>query len=206
MRRGNSFSGPNGSLCIPIIFSALEGHPRGHAIQFFAHCKVLRFTVSHFVHQKGTRRGTSPFVTHSKGACEGTSSRFSPHSWEPFITPSCILGQFREALFYPIYYSDLDLNLKRYIFPPPSFPNSASNYRAHLRCQSPPKFPDMFKHLKRRMPWVIFKTACGWMFHDSYSCRGFFPTLAIRFIRYTPHLHKRLAPLDSESYCILNNK
>lgn len=114
---------------------------------------------------------------------------------------------FGELYFYPVYHSDLDLNLKRYIFfSPPCCPKFASNYRAHLRCQSPPKFPDMFKHLKRRMPWVIFKTACGWMFHDSCSCRGFRPTLAIRFIKYTPHLHKQLSPLDSESYCILNNK
>lgn len=62
---------------------------------------------------------------------------------------------------YFIQYTTLIWIWKGIFFFHPCFPNSASNYRAHLCCQSPPKFPDMLKHLKRRMPWVIFKTACG---------------------------------------------
>lgn len=88
-----------------ILFLPLEGHCRGHSVQFFSpKFKVLQFPLSHFVHQKGTQRGTSPFATHSKGAFEGTSSRFFLTSWEPFITPSCIVGPRWRTLFYPAHY------------------------------------------------------------------------------------------------------
>lgn len=46
----------------------------------------------------------------------------------------------------------------------------ASNHKAHLRCKSPLRLPHLFKDSKRRMPTVIFKTACCWMSHDSHPC------------------------------------
>lgn len=118
-----------------------------------------------------------------KGQPEGHFTFYHPqlrHIWRHFITSLSdllkvlhytILHSAWATLFYLAHY----FRVQVISLPSIAFKILASNYKVHLGCKKPgQRFPHLFKDSKRRMPKVIFKTACCWMSHDSHPRRRSF--------------------------------